>query len=364
MKKCMTLAYISILIGSALAGCTQDNPDNPGNAVSDSKAIMFAPNTVYTRSGDITSSNLDKFQVYAYTETGTNPTLFMDNVTVSRTSSNTWVYSPLEYWPTVPVDFFAFAPAGNWAGAHGPFGTLTPYTDYPGDTDLVYAVSRDNTGNTNGQNAQVILNFRHALSKVCINLSSSDENIEVKVSNVVMVNILTDGIFHFPSLSTSPLSTDTNSVCSWTDLKSNATYIFHTSQTPSERITLTTTPTDMSEIGHKMGGAKYMIPQELPYHSSSSDRDSYLAVMCSIYDTKSGLQLWPNENTPPSNTVPGSTFKDGILEFPLSTSEFSGWQPGHYYIYNVTINSNPDMGAINFGMPTVEGFVNVETTYQ
>lgn len=228
MKKCMTLAYISILIGSALAGCTQDNPDNPGNAVSDSKAIMFAPNTVYTRSGDITSSNLDKFQVYAYTETGTNPTLFMDNVTVSRTSSNTWAYSPLEYWPTVPVDFFAFAPAGNWAGAHGPFGTLTPYTDYPGDTDLVYAVSRDNTGNTNGQNAQVILNFRHALSKVCINLSSSDENIEVKVSNVVMVNILTDGIFHFPSLSTSPLSTDTNSVCSWTDLKSNATYIFHT----------------------------------------------------------------------------------------------------------------------------------------
>lgn len=100
MKKCMTLAYISILIGSALAGCTQDNPDNPGNAVSDSKAIMFAPNTVYTRSGDITSSNLDKFQVYAYTETGTNPTLFMDNVTVSRTSSNTWAYSPLEYWPT------------------------------------------------------------------------------------------------------------------------------------------------------------------------------------------------------------------------------------------------------------------------
>lgn len=364
MKNYTTLAYLSLLIGSTLAGCSQENPENPDSTDHADNVIRFAPNTVHTRSGDLTSSNLDKFQVYAYTGSATNPTIFMDNVTVSRTSSNTWVYSPLEYWPSEAVDFYAFAPAGNWAGAHGPFGDLTPYSDYPGDTDLIYAVSLNNKGNTTGENAQVILNFRHALAKVGISLSSSDTSIEVKVSNIVMANILTEGTFHFPANATTPLSTDDNSICSWTGLGKGAVYMFHMSQAPDERITLTTTPTDLSELDHQMGGAKYLIPQELPYHSATSERDAYLAVMCAIYDKDSGVQLWPNENTPASNIVPGSTFKDGILEFPLSTPEFSAWQPGHYYIYNVTINSNPDMGTINFGMPTVEDFVEVESVYQ
>lgn len=107
-----------------------------------------------------------------------------------------------------------------------------------------------------------------------------------------------------------------------------------------------------------------MLPQSLTWRSNGSGNDTYIAVMCSIYDTKSGTKLWPNENTPKENIVEGSTFGDGILKFPLSTSKFSEWQPGCHYIYNLVINSNEEMGVIEFGTPTVDTFIDVETNYQ
>lgn len=89
-----------------------------------------------------------------------------------------------------------------------------------------------------------------------------------------------------------------------------------------------------------------------------------IALQCSIYDAASDEKLWPNENTPEDQLVPGSTTGDGILKFPLSTSKYTEWQPGCHYIYNLVVNSNDDMGAIEFGSPTVDTFIDVETTYQ
>ena len=60
----------------------------------------------------------------------------------------------------------------------------------------------------------------------------------------------------------------------------------------------------------------------------------------------------------------GSTFGDGLIKFPLSTSYFSEWSPGCHYIYNLVVNSQDEMGAIEFGNPTVESFIEVETSYQ
>lgn len=92
--------------------------------------------------------------------------------------------------------------------------------------------------------------------------------------------------------------------------------------------------------------------------------DTYLAVMCSVYDATTGDKLWPNANTPKENIVEGSTYGDGLLKFPLSTSSFSEWKPGYQYIYNVVINSNEEMGSIDFGTPTVDTYVNITTNYQ
>ena len=108
----------------------------------------------------------------------------------------------------------------------------------------------------------------------------------------------------------------------------------------------------------------YVLPQSLTYRSQGSGKDTYIAVQCSIYDAKSGERLWPNENTPEENLISGSTTGDGMLKFPLSTNRYSEWQPGVHYIYNLVINSNEEMGAIEFGNPTVDTFIDVEQTYE
>ena len=131
----------------------------------------------------------------------------------------------------------------------------------------------------------------------------------------------------------------------------------------NDAINLTTTPVDPATLDVGLSMGKYFIPQSLTWRSMGSGMDTYIAVQCSIFDAKTGERLWPNENTPKEDIVEGSTFGDGILKFPLSTSRFSAWQPGYHYIYNLVINSNEDMGAIEFGSPTVDTFVEVSSNY-
>ncbi len=353
--------------------CSCSDNDAPGidSSATASNAIRFAANTEFaSRAGDITTNNLKQFYVYAYTGTDSVPELFMDNVTVSKSDNNTWTYSPIKYWPAhQTVDFYAFAPA--WVGASGPLKPVT-YENRYGDEDIVYAVSPDLTGNTDAPNAQVVFNFRHALSKVTVKMSSTNENLKVKVSNVVLTNIMARGNFNFPHASTSqiiPPETSTpgavpeNSIGKWTDQNTRMVYLLHMSQDQGEVIELTSTPVDIALYGDGLG-AQFMIPQPLVWRSNGSGNDTYITVMGSIYDAKTGDKLWPNKNTPPENIPDGNTNGDGLMKFPLSTSKLTNWIPGCHYIYNMVINANEEMGAIEFGTPTVDSFVDVESTYQ
>lgn len=343
----------------ALAACS-DKHDPTADSPSDG-AIRFAANTEYSRAGDITTANLTTFNVYAYTGTGSAPTLFMDNVKVTKTGTNAWTYSPVAYWPAKEsVDFYAFSPA-SWVGSTGPLKPVA-YDSYPGSEDIIYAVSPGLTGNTGMANAQVVFNFRHALSKVTVKMCSSDANLTVKVSNVVLANLMTQGNFHFPEESTSQAAA-TGNIGTWTDQNTPMTYVLHMSQTSDDVITLTTTPSEMNYAGFEEGEFKYYLPQPLSYRSNGTGKDNYIAVMCSVYDAASGTKLWPNANTPEENLVEGSKYGDGLLKFPLSTSKFSAWEPGCHYIYSLVINANEEMGTIEFGNPTVDTFVEVTTNY-
>lgn len=345
----------------SLASCTESESYEGADTPSDN-AIRFAANTEFSRSKDYTTNNLTAFNVYAYTGTSASPTLFMDNVEVTKTGTNTWTYSPVKYWPSdESVDFYAFAPS-TWVGEGGPLKPVA-YDSYPGTEDIIYAVAPDLMGHAGMANAQVLFNFRHALSKVTVKMRSSDADLVVKVSNVAMANVMTKGNFNFPLESTSGAATS-STTGKWTDQNTPLTYLFHMSQDAGDVITLTTTATDMSDTGMGMGGGKFMMPQELVWNSNGSGNDTYLTVMCCVYDAKSGAKLWPNANTPSENIVEGSTFGDGLLKFQLSTSAFGSWQPGYHYVYNIVINANEDMGAIEFGNPTVDTYVDVESTYE
>ncbi|MCM1077521.1 MAG: fimbrillin family protein [Bacteroides sp.] len=363
----MNTKHISIPLAAVVAAmglwsCSDHESSNDG-PVTDMNAIRFAANTeLNTRAGDITTNNLVEFNVYAYTGVATNPTLFMDNVNVIKTGTNAWTYSPVKYWPAKEtVDFYAYAPT-SWVGANSPLKPV-PYNANEGFEDIVYAVSPNLSGNAGEPNAQVVFNFRHALSKVSIKMSSSNSDLQVKVSNVVLANVMSQGNFNFPQASTAGTANEDN-VGTWTDQNTPLVYIYHMAQSASDVLTLTPTPTEVSAESIGLGGARYLIPQALTYRSHGAGKDNYIAVMCSVYDTKTGDKLWPNANTPSENVVEGSTFGDGLLKFPLLTSKFSEWHPGCYYIYNLVINSNEEMGAIEFGTPTVDTFIDVLTNYE
>ncbi len=341
---------------TALAACSENDRES---TIAEDGAIRFAANTDFnSRAGDVTTNNLTEFNVYAYTNGGSAPTLFMDNVTVTKTASNTWTYSPLKYWPAGTVDFYAYAPS-SWIGTAG---TLAPvkYSNHEAKTDLIYAVAAGLSGNGAGGNAQVVFNFRHALSKVTVLLSSTNTDLKVNVTNVALANVKSSGEFTFPKNTTSGAPTD-QTVGTWSNQSDSFPYLLHMSSTQSDVVTLTTTPVDLSETG--LGGPKFLIPQILNWRSMGAKDDNYIMLMCSVYDAKTNVKLWPNANTPSENIVEGSTNDDGLLKFPLSTSQFSEWKPGYHYIYNVVVNANEDMGAIEFGTPTVDTYVDVQTSY-
>lgn len=346
-------------LGLLAYSCTAN--DEPADTGFEKGAIRFAASTEFTRAGDVTTNNLTSFNVYAYTGPLSAPVTFMDNVTVTKTSANTWTYSPVMYWPAKQsVDFYAFAPAG-WVGAGGPLNPVA-YDAVSGTEDIVYAVSPDQTGNSDMVNAQVVFNFRHALSKLTVKLGSTNTSLRVVVTNVAMANIMTRGNFRFPHASTAEAPTADN-VGHWTDQNTPQVYVLHWSQSLDEQLTLTSTPTVIAATGLGRGGEMFVLPQPLN-NIKGSDEETYIAVQCAIYDAESGVHLWPNEQTPPENLIDGSTTGDGLLRFPLYTDRYQSWQPGVHYIYNLVINSNSEMGTIEFGTPTVDTFIEVEQAYR
>lgn len=356
------LAALSMSLLAAVAVSCSQNEDIPEEPTKDDGAIRFAATTEFSRAGDLTTNNLTSFNVYAYTGTTSAPVTFMDNVEVTKTASNVWTYSPLQYWPAKQsVDFYAFAPA-SWVGADGPLSPVS-YDAQSGTEDIIYAVSPDMTGNSTTANAQVVFNFRHALSKLTVKMSSTNPDLKVVVTNVAMANIMTKGNFSFPTGSTSA-TPSAETVGKWTDQNTPHAYVLHWSQSLSEQLILSSTPTVIAATGLGRGGEMYVLPQQLTYRSQGAGNDTYITVQCSIYDASSGDRLWPNENTPEENLINGSSSGDGLLKFPLSTTRYSAWDPGVHYIYNLVINSNEEMGTIEFGTPTVDTYIDVEQTYE
>ena len=132
--------------------------------------------------GDVTTTaTIQNFAVTAYA----NRKILMDNVNVNRDGSR-WTYSPAAYWPDVPVNFYAISPADISAspditGDGSGTASINKYNN-PGNVDLLYAVNYGEIQTA----APVMINFRHALSKVDVLLSSANSGIIVKVRSVII----------------------------------------------------------------------------------------------------------------------------------------------------------------------------------
>ncbi len=326
-----SLCTIVLSASVILSGCSSEDEGFQGPA--DSNAISFAAVTYKpVRSAATTTATMQEFVVYAFT----NAMTLMDGVTVSR-NGGSWTYSPEAYWPSSPVNFFAFSPditkstsvsmGGGASGSH-----ISEFMN-DGTVDLLYSVNMQ----VSQQAAPVVMNFRHAMAKVSVMLSSNNSNIEVKVSNVVLKNICREGSFDFPSATTSPSAPEVTGT--WKNLsRPNGMLLFY-ALGADEMVTLNPTPTDYSLDNLD---ASYVIPQMLEklVLEGNTYSGTFLQVDCEIFDKASGVKIWPTAKTPDYLLVDQTNL--GRLIYPLNTETMDEWESGHAYVYNISVD-NPDV---------------------
>ncbi|MDE5646353.1 MAG: fimbrillin family protein [Muribaculaceae bacterium] len=329
-----------------VASCSADGIH--GLEVVDQSLITF--NAVAAKNasrGDVTTTvTIRDFVVTAYA----NGKILMDHVTVSRDGAQ-WTYSPAAYWPDVPVNFYAVSPADmvdspDITGAGTGTASIEGYNN-PGNVDLLYAVNYGEiqTG------SPVVINFRHALSKVDVMLSSANSEIVVKVKNVKIGNVCSQGSFYYPRQTTAA---------------DNAVSGYWHSQTLIGDVTLLSsdeglvlTP-DVADVSENEQGKDidFFIPQELGALSyDASDKvftGAYIAVDCEIFDKATGGKLFPGTHTPDYILVPGTDC--GRIMYPASGKSVTEWKIGYSYVYDIKID-NPAVlfDGIEFGV-TVDEF--------
>ncbi len=337
--------FILGIAGMALAmnACSSDD-DQPSVSTDRSDAIALSAVVPYgTRAASTTTATMKDFVVYAFTEGDT----LMNGVKVTRKGSS-WTYAPEAYWPVSPVNFYAFSPdISNSASIKGinQSNTIPDYLN-PGNIDLLYSVKTD----VSQQAAPVLLNFRHALSKVSVMLSSTNQRISVKVHHVSLCNLYLQGTFTFPDNSTLASTPDVTG--KWSMYKMlNKNLLFY-AMGEGDEVILTSTPTDYTENNLDYS---FVIPQPLTETElvNSDYTGTFIQVDCEIFDTATGAKLWPNSHTPSYMLVPSST--SGRIVYPTTSDKVKAWQAGHAYIYNIAIN-NPDvLDKIEFDV-TVDDF--------
>ncbi|MDE6324216.1 MAG: fimbrillin family protein [Paramuribaculum sp.] len=363
MRNSHFLILASVGLATAFSACSSEEMNDPVPAGKDN-VIRFTAASRLTQdraAADITTSNLTQFFVYGYLASNGEP--YMSNVEVNKTSTNVWEYSPVKYWPSGDaLNFYAYAPEGMLPPGTTPLDEV--HFTNTGKTDFIYAVSPDMTQPTTGSDAQVKFNFRHALAKVTVMMSSDDSNMDVRVNNVTIVGANQYGDFKFPASSTAGdiESVSPESIGKWTNLSGKGITVLHMAQRQDEIITLTPTPIDIDTEGD---APKFFIPQDLPFvEGNDFENEVYLVITCAMYDKTTGTKVWPNANTPDVNLPNGGLSGEGYIYLSLQGTGFTAWQGGYHYVYNVVINGHPDMSQIEFGNPTVDKFVTVTTQLQ
>lgn len=325
-----------------LSACSQS--DEPIPTVDDNVINFSAQAPKQSRAASTTTATLQNFIVYAFT----NSDLLMDGVKVSR-DGGSWKYSPAVYWPATPVNFYAISPDIRENGASTSTDNVIKGVTM-GSTDLLYAVSM----NQYERATPVNLNFRHAMSRVAVNLSCSNESYKVQVDYVTLRHIVPSGDFTLPNATTS--ATASEAVGTWGNYGQrvdNIVYYFDIAETP---LILTPSPVDVTEGNLEQS---FYVPQELlPFNFTTSGvfSGSYVEIDCIIYDKATGEKIWPTEHTPKYLLVDQS--ESGRMLFPLATKKVTSWQQGYSYTYNIVINSTYSIDTIEFS-PTVVDYMDV-----
>ncbi|MBQ3804427.1 MAG: fimbrillin family protein [Prevotella sp.] len=197
----------------ALAACSNDDTISENIGFDDASAISFRAftnNMTRAAAAHFDEPN-DNFKVTAFAQ-GTTSTAYFANVTFTTTDGTTFTSPTKYYWPSGNnLDFYAWAPA-SLSNAYNSI-PVTVADAAADQIDFVYAATKDwgkatlqeGTAATHSISTTVpgvTLNFRHAESKIIIQLKNSNSNVAVTANNVTLKNVYGAGTFVFADANT------------------------------------------------------------------------------------------------------------------------------------------------------------------
>ena len=221
MKKSTVMLWA--IFGALLMGCSDEEIANVETSSRNAIGFNVLSNAAETRATPTTNTNLKNtdFDVFAFTADGT---AFMgkvdtefghDGVNIVY-KDNKWDYKnagDLRYWPTEPLDFYAFNPgtvdeAMQWSymweatkdtqkitySCSDEYGSgINAHENY----DVMYAIAKGQTKDKN--NGVVKFNFKHILSQVVFKAKTQYDNMQVDIDVIKIHNFKFAGAFTLPA---------------------------------------------------------------------------------------------------------------------------------------------------------------------
>lgn len=312
MKSLRNILYWTLPL-LLLAGCSRDKLH--GEQTGLAPAIRFHSSvqgmTRTTYKTDL--SNLNAFMVGSLTNESA-PELYFAPMMVTHEDDGTWKNTVTYYWPSKPLQFYAFAPTDLPVQISATVQHLSGFSvaDKPaGQQDIITAWGQGVRATPPATNGPVPLNFHHALAQIEIRASNPSDT---------RVDVLGVKICRIPSTGTMNFQKSVEGYPAWSVTAASEKDFFIKGDTSISM-------ENSTEVHSLMFGEEgwLLIPQALtPWSAGPAADGAYIAVLCTIHDG-SGRLLFPDE--------------EGLYGFtavPIDTV----WEPGHRYVYTLNFFAN------------------------
>lgn len=350
----MKKSFLILAVGSAILGftsCSKDEKIAENNSINDANEISFRPLVSgVTRAADIDATTLRTTGFYVSARKHSDASEYFTDAayTVYTTpgGTETWTSATKYYWPTddSELDFFAYSPQATGDGhnaqitAHAAYNSfeVTPATTATTQVDLIFANANQKKKSTD--KTGVVLNFRHAESKVVIQLKNTNSNLTFTVGDVVIGNVKNKGQFTYTG--------ETDSKLKYTDWAwDGATNTSYSQTVATASAYSTSTP---AQAGVDM----ILVPQTLTNATTYRNGDdgavfdgSYITVQLKIQNAVGGAY------------IVGGTDSWQVALWPLPATQ---WNPGKKYTYTVDLEGGGYFPTNNNGTtsdldPILEG---------